>query len=67
MTDHRLTSALFSSDGMRAIFSSNHTVQCMLDVEAALARALAQEGKRVHERGGEWPEGQVEFRTLDSR
>jgi 3-carboxy-cis,cis-muconate cycloisomerase len=44
MTDHRLTSALFSSDGMRAIFSSNHTVQCMLDVEAALARALAQEG-----------------------
>lgn len=44
MTDHRLTSALFSSDGMRAIFSAKDTVQYMLDVEAALARALAKEG-----------------------
>ena len=44
MTDHRLTSALFSSDGMTAIFSAKDTVQCMLDVEAALARALAKEG-----------------------
>jgi 3-carboxy-cis,cis-muconate cycloisomerase len=44
MTDQRLTSALFSSDGMMAIFSAKETVQRMLDVEAALARALAQEG-----------------------
>jgi hypothetical protein len=28
MTDHRLTSALFSSDGMTAIFSAKDTVQC---------------------------------------
>ena len=44
MTDHRLTSTLFSFDGMTAIFSAKDTVQCMLDVEAALARALAKEG-----------------------
>jgi 3-carboxy-cis,cis-muconate cycloisomerase len=44
MTDLRLTSALFSSDGRTAIFSAKETVQRMLDVEAALARALEQEG-----------------------
>lgn len=43
MTTRRLTSALFSSEGMERVFSAHNTVQRMLDVEAALARALATE------------------------
>lgn len=34
---------MFSSDSMRAVFSAENCVQRMLDVEAALARALASE------------------------
>jgi 3-carboxy-cis,cis-muconate cycloisomerase len=44
MTYRRLTSAMFSSESMATLFSPATTVQCMLDVEAALARALAVEG-----------------------
>lgn len=44
MTERRLTSALFSNEAMAVIFSAKSTVQCMLDVEAALARALAKHG-----------------------
>ena len=44
MTERRLTSALFSNEAMAAVFSAKSTVQCMLDVEAALARALAKHG-----------------------
>ena len=38
-----LTDGLFSSEGMQSIFSDRNTIQRMLDVEAALARALAVE------------------------
>lgn len=44
MTHRRLTSAMFSSESMTLLFSPTSTVQCMLDVEAALARALALHG-----------------------
>ena len=44
MTHRRLTSAMFSSESMATLFSPASTVQCMLDVEAALARALALDG-----------------------
>ncbi len=44
MTSHQLTAAMFSTPGMQQIFSSHQTVQCMLDFEAALSRAQAQEG-----------------------
>ncbi len=44
MTASRLTAALFSTQGIERIFSGDATVQRMLEVEAALARALAQEG-----------------------
>ena len=44
MTYRRLTSAMFSSENMATLFSAASTVQSMLDVEAALARALALEG-----------------------
>ena len=43
MNTSSLTDGLFSSDGMRHIFSDRNTIQRMLDVEAALARALAAE------------------------
>jgi 3-carboxy-cis,cis-muconate cycloisomerase len=43
MNTSSLTDGLFSSDGMRHIFSDRNTIQRMLDVEAALARALAVE------------------------
>ena len=39
-----LTSHLFSTDGMRQVFAPQASVQRMLDVEAALAAALAAEG-----------------------
>ncbi len=38
-----LTSAIFSSEGMRQVFSPENTVQRMLDFEAALTRGLACE------------------------
>ena len=38
-----LTDGLFSSDAMQPVFSDRNTIQRMLDVEAALARALAVE------------------------
>ncbi len=38
-----LTSPMFSSDSMAEVFSAESCVQRMLDVEAALARALASE------------------------
>ncbi len=38
-----LTDGLFSSEGMQRLFSDRNTIQRMLDVEAALARALALE------------------------
>ncbi len=44
MNSSRLTRSMSSSEGMLHIFSSVNTVQRMLDVEAALARALAAEG-----------------------
>ena len=43
MHSSSLTDALFSSGGMQLIFSDRSTIQRMLDVEAALARALAVE------------------------
>lgn len=43
MTISSLTDGLFTSEGMRRIFSDRNTIQRMLDVEAALARALALE------------------------
>ena len=43
MRSHRLTDPMFSSEAMRRVFSADRTVQRMLDVEAALARALATE------------------------
>ena len=39
-----LTSAISSTEAMQQIFSARSTLQSMLDVEAALARALAAEG-----------------------
>ncbi len=44
MNFSRLTQFLSSSEGMSQIFSPMNTVQRMLDVEAALAKALAAEG-----------------------
>lgn len=44
MNSSRLTQAMSSSEGMSQIFSPVNTVQRMLDVEAALAQALAAEG-----------------------
>ena len=41
MPVHALTSPMFSSDSMARLFSAESCVQRMLDVEAALARALA--------------------------
>lgn len=38
-----LTDGLFSSEGMQRLFSDRNTIQRLLDVEAALARALALE------------------------
>jgi 3-carboxy-cis,cis-muconate cycloisomerase len=43
MNTSSLTDGLFSTEGMQAIFSDRNTIQRMLDVEAALARALAVE------------------------
>ena len=43
MNTSSLTDGLFSTEGMRSIFSDSNTIQRMLDVEAALARALAVE------------------------
>lgn len=43
MSFHDLNAAMFSTEGMRRVFSAESTVQRMLDVEAALARALATE------------------------
>ena len=43
MNTSSLTDGLFSTEGMRSIFSDRNTIQHMLDVEAALARALAVE------------------------
>jgi 3-carboxy-cis,cis-muconate cycloisomerase len=40
---HALNAAMFSSEGMNHLFSAEATIQRMLDVEAALARALASE------------------------
>lgn len=40
----RLLDALFSTDAMRQVFSDRHQLQCMLDFEAALVRALAEAG-----------------------
>jgi 3-carboxy-cis,cis-muconate cycloisomerase len=39
-----LTSAISSTEAMQQIFSARSTLQSMLDVEAALARALAAKG-----------------------
>ena len=44
MNTSYLTRAIFSSEGMSSIFSPLNSVQRMLDVEAALAQALAAEG-----------------------
>ncbi len=44
MNSGRLTRAMSSSEGMSQIFSPLNTVQRMLDVEAALAKALADAG-----------------------
>ncbi len=40
----RLLDPLFTSDAMRQVFSDHHRLQCMLDFEAALARALVAIG-----------------------
>src|SRR5690349_4311685 len=40
----RLLDPLFTTDAMRHVFSDRQQVQCMLDFEAALARALAAIG-----------------------
>src|SRR4029077_15437238 len=40
----RLLDPLFTSDAMRQVFSDRHRLQCMLDFEAALARALVAIG-----------------------
>lgn len=41
MNTSSLTDGLFSTEGMQLVFSDKNTLQRMLDVEAALARALA--------------------------
>ena len=43
MNTSSLTDSLFTTEGMQSIFSDRNTIQRMLDVEAALARALAVE------------------------
>ena len=43
MNTSSLTDGLFSTEGMQSIFCDSNTIQRMLDVEAALARALALE------------------------
>lgn len=43
MTTSQLTSAMFSTHELRKIFSATQTVQCMLDVEAALTKVLASQ------------------------
>lgn len=43
MSIQTLTAAMFSSEGMRRVFSAQASVQRMLDFEAALARALVAE------------------------
>jgi 3-carboxy-cis,cis-muconate cycloisomerase len=40
----RLFDPLFTTDAMRQVFSDRHRLQCMLDFEAALARALVESG-----------------------
>jgi len=40
----RLLDPLFTTDAMRQVFSDHHRLQCMLDFEAALARALVGVG-----------------------
>ena len=40
----RLLDPLFTTDTMRRVFSDHHRLQCMLDFEAALARALVGVG-----------------------
>src|SRR4029077_14873518 len=40
----RLLDPLFTTDAMRQVFSDRHRLQCMLDFEAALARALVESG-----------------------
>ena len=40
----RLFDPLFTSDAMRQVFSDRHRLQCMLDFEAALSRALVESG-----------------------
>ena len=49
MNSSHLTRAMSSSEGMSQIFSPVNTVQRMLDVEAALAQALAAEGVIPHD------------------
>jgi 3-carboxy-cis,cis-muconate cycloisomerase len=44
MTSIHLTSSIFSTDAMQAVFSPHATLQRMLDFEAALARAEATHG-----------------------
>jgi 3-carboxy-cis,cis-muconate cycloisomerase len=48
MNFSRLTQTLSSNEGMSQIFSPTNTIQRMLDVEAALAKALAAEGVIPH-------------------
>ncbi len=40
----RLFDHLFTTDAMRQVFSDHHRLQCILDFEAALARALVESG-----------------------
>src|SRR5246127_621990 len=40
----RLLDPLFTTDAMRQVFSDHRRLQCMLDFEAALARALVRSG-----------------------
>ena len=40
----RLLDPLFTTDAIRKVFSDHHRLQCMLDFEAALARALVAGG-----------------------
>src|SRR5258708_7565305 len=42
--DSEIFGTLFGTEAMRALFSDRHRMQCMLDVEAALARAQARLG-----------------------
>lgn len=43
MSQPSITAAMFSTEGMQRVFSATATMQRMLDFEAALARALADE------------------------